>query len=137
MSAMAFAEAGEQTYPEKVPPPTVREAMAFGGFAEAQLVAGGKGLDRIIQWVRVMETPETARRLRQNELLLTTGFPIKDDRAAQADLVETVVASGGSGLVLKLGRYLTDVPEQMVREADRVSLPLFTIAQEVPWSELM
>jgi purine catabolism regulator len=137
MSNMALAEAGQPAHRENVPPPTVREAMAFGGFAEAELIAGRNGLDRVIEWVRVMETPETARRLRQNELLLTTGFPIKDDPVAQADLVETVVASGGSGLVLKLGRYLTDVPEQMVREADRVSLPLFTIAQEVPWSELM
>jgi len=48
-----------------VPAPTVREAMAFGGFAAAALVAGAKGLDRRIEWVRVMETPETAKRLRE------------------------------------------------------------------------
>ena len=130
MASMALAEAGRPAHPENVPPPTVREAMAFGGFAEAELIAGRNGLDRVIEWVRVMETPETARRLRQNELLLTTGFPIKDDPVAQADLVETVVASGGSGLVVKLGRYLTDLPEQMAQEADRVSLPLFTIGQD-------
>ena len=123
--------------PEKVPPPTVREAMAFGGFAEADLIAGRRGLDRVIEWVRIMETPETARRLRRNELLLTTGFPIKDDHAAQAGLVETVTASGGSGLVVKLGRYLSDLPGEMVKEAERVSLPLFTIRPEVPWSDLM
>ena len=46
--------------PAKVPPPTVREAMAFGGFAEAELIAGRRGLDRVIEWVRIMETPETA-----------------------------------------------------------------------------
>src|SRR2546421_896575 len=134
---MALADAGPQTTPDNVPPPTVREAMTFGGFAEAELVAGRHGLDRVIEWVRVMETPETARKLRQNELLLTTGFPIKDDPVAQAQLVETVVASGGSGLVVKLGRYLTDLPAQMSQEADRVSLPLFTIGQDVAWSQLM
>ena len=134
---VAIPQAGRPAFPEKVPPPTVREAMAFGGFAEAELVAGRQGIDRVIEWVRVMETPETAHRLRRNELLLTTGFPIKDDHAAQARLVETVTASGGSGLVVKLGRYLNDLPAGMVQQADEVALPLFTIGQEVPWSELM
>ena len=118
MSNMALGEAERAIRSQNVPPPTVREAMTFGGFAQAQLIAGHNGLDRVIEWVRVMETPETAHRLRHNELLLTTGFPIKDDPVAQADLVQTVLASGGTGRVVKLGRYLTDVPEQMVQQAD-------------------
>lgn len=121
----------------KIPPPSVREATAFGGFAEATLVGGRRGLDRQVQWVRVMETPETARRLREGELLLTTGFPVKDDVQAQIELVDGVAGSGGSGLVVKLGRYIDDVPPEMIAEADRLDLPLFTIDQQVPWSELM
>jgi len=121
----------------KIPPPSVREATAFGGFAEATLVGGRRGLDRQVQWVRVMETPETARRLREGELLLTTGFPVKDDVQAQIDLVDGVAGSGGSGLVVKLGRYIDDVPPEMIAEADRRDLPLFTIDQQVPWSKLM
>src|SRR5215469_10677217 len=121
----------------KIPPPSVREATAFGGFAEATLVGGHRGLDRQVQWVRVMETPETARRLREGELLLTTGFPVKDDVQAQIDLVDGVAGSGGSGLVVKLGRYIDDVPPEMIAEADRRDLPLFTIDQQVPWSKLM
>src|SRR2546423_2278884 len=101
-SPQLLSESGEP----KVPPPTVREAMGFGGFASAALVGGRHGLDRLIQWVRVMETPETADRLRQGDLLLTTGFPIKDDATALSELVASVAAGGGSGLVLKLGRYL-------------------------------
>src|SRR5207248_3986693 len=44
---------------------------------------------------------------------------------------------GGSGLVLKLGRYLQEVPAGMLAEADRLGLPLFTIGRDVPWSDLM
>lgn len=124
----------EQT---RVPPPTVREAMTFGGFASAVLVAGAGGLDRPIEWVRVMETPETPRRMRPNELLLTTGFPVKDDRAAQAGLLELLARSGGSGLVVKLGRYLDELPPEMAQEAERLQLPLFTIGPDVPWTDLM
>jgi purine catabolism regulator len=121
----------------KIPPPTVREATTFGGFTEATLVGGAQGLDRQIEWVRVMETPETPSRLRQGDLLLTTGFPVKDDPAAQIELVDTVSRSGGCGVVVKLGRYIDEVPGEMIEEAERLALPLFTIGQEVPWTDLM
>jgi purine catabolism regulator len=117
--------------------PTVREAMTFGGFKAARLIGGAEGLDRRIEWVRVMETPETARRLRPGDLLLTTAYPIKDDRKAQIALVAAVARAGGSGLVVKPERYIPDVPAEMAGEADRHSLPLFTIPQDVPWPDLM
>src|SRR5215831_19270870 len=123
--------------PNKIPPPTVREAATFGAFTQATLVGGGRGLDRQVEWVRVMETPETPGRLRQGELLLTTGFPVKDDPGALVDLMATVARSGGSGVVVKLGRYIEDVPREMLVEADRLALPLFTIGQDAPWSDLM
>ena len=128
-------ESGERSL--EIPPPTVREAVTFGGFLEATLVGGRHGLDRRVEWVRVMETPETPRRMRQGELLLTTGFPVKDDVEAQIELVDTVARSGGSGVVVKLGRYLESVPPEMIDEAERLALPLFTIGQEVAWSDLM
>ncbi len=128
-------EPGERAL--EIPPPTVREAVTFGGFLEATLVGGSQGLDRQVEWVRVMETPETPRRMRHGELLLTTGFPVKDDVEAQIGLVDTVARSGGSGVVVKLGRYIDDVPHEMIEEADRLALPLFTIGQEAPWSDLM
>jgi len=111
--------------------------MSFGGFAAADLIGGSQGLDRRIEWVRVMETPETASRLRPGDLLLTTLFPIKDDRAAQLALVAAVARAEGSGLVVKPERYLREVPAEMAVEANRFGLPLFTLSAEVPWSDLM
>lgn len=120
-----------------VPSPTVREAMGIGGFTSARLLGGGQGLGRHIDWVRVMETPETAGRIRPNELLLTTGFPIKDDRAAQVRLVATIAGLKGAGLIVKLGRYLDALPPEMAVEADRLAVPLFSLSEDVPWNDLM
>ena len=127
----------EKKAEEKVPPPTVREAMGFGGFAQAQLVAGQDGLDHPIEWVRVMESPETPVRVRPNELLLTTAVPLEDDAAAPLRVLESLHASGGSALVVKLGRDLGELPRGMAAEADRLNLPLFTIGPDVFWSDLM
>jgi PucR family transcriptional regulator, purine catabolism regulatory protein len=120
-----------------IPAPTVREAMRQGGFAAAKPVAGSGGLDPRIEWVRVIETPETARRARPGDLLLTTAYPIRDDPAAQLQLVETIAEVGGAGLVVKLGMYVQALAEGMAEEANRLDLPLFTLDQETAWVDLM
>jgi PucR family transcriptional regulator, purine catabolism regulatory protein len=120
-----------------IPPPSVEEAMTFGGMASARLVAGSGGLERPIEWVRVMETPETVKRMRRHELLLTTAYPIKDDRDAQVRLVSDMASIEGAGLVVKLGRYLDQLPPQMLEKADQLDFPLFEMPVEIPWSDLM
>ncbi len=117
------------------PKPTVREAMRFGEFAGATLVAGEAGLDRSIEWVRLMETPEILPR--GGDLLLTTGFPIKDDRAAQIRLIGRIAEAGGAGVVVKPAPYLRKLAAEMLSEADRLSVPLFTVGPAVQLIDIM
>src|SRR5882672_2684889 len=117
------------------PKPTVREAMRFHPFAGAKLVAGAEGLDRSIEWVRSMETPEVQPRA--GDLMFTTGFPIKDDRAAQIRLVERIADSDGAGLVVRPHPYLRKLPPEMITEADRLNVPLFTVGPDVQLIDLM
>ena len=117
------------------PKPTVREAMRFGAFANAKLVAGGDGVDRSIEWVRSMETPEVQPRA--GDLMFTTGFPIKDDPEAQIRLVARIADSGGAGLVVRPHPYLRKLPPEMLAEADRLNVPLFTVGPDVSLIDLM
>src|SRR6202022_2636861 len=104
------------------PRPTVREAMRFDAFAGARLVAGGEGLDRPIEWVRMMETPEVQPRA--GDLMLTTGFPIKDDRDPQGRLIGRLADGGGAGLVVRPHPYLRKLSPEMLAEADRLDVPV-------------
>jgi purine catabolism regulator len=119
-------------------PPTVREAMRSGGLQRAQLVAGREGLDRRIDWVRVMETPEIVARMGPHELLLTAAYAMRGDPAAPARLVAELAGIQSAGLVVTLGRYLDTLPRDMVAAADEHQLPLFTLAgDDVSRTELM
>src|SRR6476660_4338709 len=112
---------------EVQPRPTVRDAMR-SVLASAKLVAGAEGLDHPVEWVRLMETPEVHPRA--GDLMFTSGFPIKDDIAAQIRLVGRISDSGGAGLVVRPLPYLRKLPPEMLSEADRLNVPLFTIAAD-------
>jgi purine catabolism regulator len=103
--------------------------------ASAKLIAGADGLDHPIEWVRLMETPEVQPRA--GDLMFTSGFPIKDDMAAQIRLVGRIADSGGAGLVVRPLPYLRKLPPEMLSEADRLNVPLFTIAADVQFIDLM
>src|SRR5256712_4014354 len=116
------------------PRPTVREAMR-SVLASAKLVAGADGLDRQVEWVRLMETPEVQPRA--GDLMFTSGFPIKDDLDAQIRLVARIAEGGGAGLVVRPLPYLRRLPPEMITEADRLKVPLFTISSDVQFVDLM
>jgi purine catabolism regulator len=128
---MATKKAAEA---EVQPRPTMRDAMR-SILAGAKLVAGAEGLDQSIEWVRLMETPEILPRA--GDLMFTTGFPIKDDPEAQIRLVSRIADSGGVGLVVRPMPYLRKLPPEMLTEADRLHVPLFTISAGVQLIDLM
>src|SRR5438034_979746 len=116
------------------PRPTVREAMR-SVLANAKLVAGADGLDRQVEWVRLMETPEVQPRA--GDLMFTSGFPIKDDPDAQIRLVSRIAEGGGAGVnadphrketILRQGtphRVLFDPQiQRMLREVEAKRGPL-------------
>src|SRR5260370_35277713 len=101
---MATKKAAEA---EVQPRPTVRDAMR-SILAGARLVAGADGLDRPIEWVRLMETPEILPRA--GDLMLTTGFPTKHAAEAQIRLVSRIADAGRARLVVRPMPYLTTLP---------------------------
>src|SRR2546427_11161335 len=116
---------------------TVREAMALGGLRRGEVLAGASGVDRTIPWVKVLESPETISWLAEGELLLTVAFAIKDDRAAQRDLMRNLAAVKSSGLVIKPERYLPEIPADMLGQADEFGIPLIRIPPDVSYLEIM
>src|SRR5256712_13334707 len=91
----------------EAPSPTGREAMR-SVLSAAKLVAGAEGIDRQVEWVRLMETPEVQPRA--GHLMLRSGFPIKDDLDAQIRRVGRTAEGGGAGIVVRPLPYLRKLP---------------------------
>ena len=69
---------------------TVREAMKTGGLSKCRLLSGETGLDNAITCVDCMEVPNIEPWLRSGELLITTGYALRDDENAIPYLLEAL-----------------------------------------------
>lgn len=105
-----------------------------------KVVAGKEGLNRVIRWVHVAEilshTCDILEWLQGGELLFATGAGIKDDVDLWQDLVKKSAAKELAGLVIFVGPYIQEIPQEVIELADQLKFPLFELAWEVKLVEV-
>jgi purine catabolism regulator len=116
---------------------TVGEALALDCMRGATIVAGADGADRPIRGVNVMEDADIVRWMRGGELLLTTGYTIRDDATALARLVPALAKRELAGLVIKLGLYVESVPPDVIALADRLGFPLIGLPSQTMFDDIL
>ncbi len=124
--------------------PTVGELLTLPSFAGAQLVAGAGGRAVIVSRVNVIEVPDILPWVKPNELLLTTGFPLRNADSGRVfgtrELVDFVRALSGrnvAALAVKSGRYLDELPVEMLAVADELDFALISLPQTIAFDEIM
>lgn len=115
---------------------TVREAMKTGGLSKCRLLAGEAGLDNAITCVDCMEVPNIEPWLRSGELLITTGYALRDDENAIPYLLETLTKGKAAALAIKT-RFLGELKDTDIALAQRLGLPLFEMPSDMPTTEMV
>lgn len=116
---------------------TIREALALPALTGAELIAGAAGIDRVIQLINIMEVPDVGSYVKPNELLLTTAYPIREDKAAQERLVPQLWERGLAGLAIKPQRYISEIPDIMIRQANELGFPLIRLPANTAFAEII
>jgi purine catabolism regulator len=116
---------------------SVREVLAAPCLAEARVLAGADGLDRIVSRLNVMEVPDILPWVKPHELLLTTGYPLREDPTSLVGLIGELDARGLAALAIKLHRYLDEVPAGLLAEADRRGFPIIEFPQGVGFDDVL
>jgi purine catabolism regulator len=70
-------------------------------------------------------------------VLLTTGIRLRGDAAAQRELVAEAAAKPLTAIGFGVGVIFRSVPAALLDEAERRNFPLFTIAPETPFREIV
>ena len=95
-----------------------------------KLVAGGRGLRNLVDWVHTVEEMDYVSFLKGRELIITTGIREKDEETL-VRFVKSLHETGASGLVINIGKYITRVPRGVIAYSEEAGFPVFTLPWEV------
>jgi purine catabolism regulator len=116
---------------------TVNEMLGEDAMRGARIIAGADGLDRPVRRLNMMTVPNIVRWTKQDEFLLTTGYPLPRQPEEFCRLIEQLVANGLAGLGVKLDEYLAEVPPAAVELADRAAFPIVVIPATSPLDDVL
>ena len=101
-----------------------------------ELLAGSAGLNRGVRWVHMVESKEISTFLEGGEIAFTTGVGISDP-SELIDIVKSVVANGGSGIVINIGPYIGKIGYDIIEFCEDRQIPLFSVPWNVHMAEIM
>jgi PucR family transcriptional regulator, purine catabolism regulatory protein len=116
---------------------SVHDVLASPSLSGARVLAGTSGLGRSVERLNVMEVPDILPWTTPRELLLTTGYPLRDRVGTLADLVMALDDAGLSGLGIKRGRYLGALPDDVIRCADERGFPILELPEDLRFDDVL
>jgi purine catabolism regulator len=117
---------------------TLREALTLAEpLRQARVIAGAGGLDNVVRSVNVMEVPDILEWVHPGELLVTTMYPLRDDRAAIEALIPRLAEKGLAGLAVTVESYIGELPPAMLADANRLNFPLIELPPRVSFIDII
>ncbi len=93
-----------------------------------KLIAGEKGLNRLVQWAHIVEDMDVTFFLHGQEIIFTVGIMNKEENWL-LKFVQNLNSAGVSAFVVNLGPHTKEIPQEVIDYCDKVDMPLFTL----PW----
>jgi PucR family transcriptional regulator, purine catabolism regulatory protein len=115
---------------------TVGDILSRPHFHKAKIIAGKKGLDRLIRWVHIMEVTEIGQLINGNELILSTGVGWREDPNIRLSFLKQLIDRKASGLCVELGKYISAIPKEMINVADEHNFPIIVFPEEVRFIDI-
>jgi PucR family transcriptional regulator, purine catabolism regulatory protein len=106
-----------------------RDVTSVRSLNKIKLVAGQSGLDRVVRWVHFIDLPDVLSWVQGGELLIITGIGLNGDISKLSEIVRGAVQKKLAGLIINIGPYIREIPQDVIILADQLKFPVF----ELPW----
>ncbi|WP_408008465.1 PucR family transcriptional regulator [Pseudalkalibacillus sp. A8] len=115
----------------------VSAALKLEVLKEAKILAGKNGVNRRIKAAEVMEVPDINEWLTEGILIISTFYSIKDLPEAQIDMFKALIKEDGAGLIIKVGRYVKELPKEMYDLANKHDMPIIALPLNVSFVNVL
>ncbi|MBU3568771.1 PucR family transcriptional regulator ligand-binding domain-containing protein [Priestia aryabhattai] len=108
---------------------TIEHILNFDIMNTATVKAGKDIINqKYVQWISAIEMP-VENFVRKNEVVLTTAIGCGHDLELLKGFVQDIIESEATALIIAVGRYIFDIPKEVIELAEKKQL----IIIEIPW----
>lgn len=116
---------------------TVREMLSLNNLEGFEVIAGHEGLSRRVTSVSVMDAPDIYEWLKGGEILITTGYIMKENIDYLTFLIKKINEAGASALFMKVGRFIDNIPTEAIETANKLKIPLVYMPIEYAFTDVI
>ncbi|QUW22553.1 PucR family transcriptional regulator ligand-binding domain-containing protein [Sporosarcina sp. Marseille-Q4063] len=91
---------------------------------------------KVVEWVSVIESP-VENFVRENEFVLTTGIGCHEKTEEFLSFVKDVYDSGASALAIATGRYIFEIPEEIIHFAEDRKFAIIEFPWEIRFADIV
>jgi len=116
---------------------TLSELLSKGGLAKGRVVAGKDYLSNIVTWLHVLESPSIVDWMAPGELVITNLYSLIEKPDMQRELIRRMKDAQAAGIIIKVRRWVEDIPKAIFEEAENCGLPIIELPPEVSYHQVM
>lgn len=116
---------------------TVEEVLREELLIDAKVVTGKLLTSKKdVQWISVIELP-VENFVRKNEIVLTTAIGCKNDPDLFMEFVKDVIESKAAALMIALGRFIYDIPKEVIDMAKQHDFVIIILPWEIRFANIV
>ena len=100
-------------------------------------VTGQTGLDREIKAISILDAPDSYKWLKGGEFIMTNAYLVGSDPKLLELFLMNLFEVGVSGLGIKKGRFLKEIPEDVILLAKKHQFPIIEIPYHFSWPDVI
>lgn len=116
---------------------SLNEILKTDIFTNCKVLSGVKNLNKPIKTVSILETAEFRNYIIPNSLVLTTMYLIKNNLSLFEELIYSLHEKDCPGIVIKLGKYINEIPLSIIDLANKLEVTIMTIDYDMNLSLLV
>lgn len=106
---------------------TLNDILTLPRFSDLQLLSTHKNLEKPLESVEITETPDVANFVSRRVMILTTAMYYKNDQSKLKDLIDSLKKIECAALVIKVGRFIEEIDQEIIDYATKIDLPLIKL----------
>ncbi len=115
----------------------LRELLEIPELEQVRLIAGEKGLDRVVKNVTANDSPDGADWAKGGEIVLSSGYIWRDDPVGLLNYIRTLDAKKSAGFGIKIKRFLGSLPPDAAFFADEAGFPIILLPEHFTFDDFI